>query len=556
MDIDREAILRTFLAESEEHLGAMEEALVALEAQPEDEGLLQLIFRVAHTLKGSSDSLGFPWIADFAHTLEDHLARIRERTIPITGGVVTLLLQAVDALRQMVPAAVAGLEELQPAHAELLRRLAAGTPAAPGEASSPSSAAADRRTSPFGRRQEDIQVRSDRTHSIRVDIQKLDRMLNLAGEIAIGLGRLRQVLEAQARREGEEGLEAQGVVDALWMELQEQILKVRMVPVGPTFRQYIRTVRDLSQANGKLARLAIQGEDVEVDTTVVEHLKDPLTHMIRNAVDHGIEPPEVRRAKGKDPCGRVTLRASHEAGSIVIQVADDGAGLDRQRILQRARAVGMLGDPDTVPEEDLDRLIFEPGFSTAEAVTDLSGRGVGMDVVRRNIDALRGSVGVTSRPGEGTTVTMRLPLTLSIIEGLGVGVGEETYVLPLDRVLECLELPAEERHPERGQGVINLRGQALPFLRLRDQFALPGPPPPRENIVVVQHEARLLGLAVDRLYGTSQTVIKPLGDLFKTLPGIAGSAILGNGRVALILDVPGIVQQRVDQEEAFVAARR
>jgi two-component system chemotaxis sensor kinase CheA len=364
------------------------------------------------------------------------------------------------------------------------------------------------------------------------------------------------VLEAQARREGEEGLEAQGVVDALWMELQEQILKVRMVPVGPTFRQYIRTVRDLSQANGKLARLAIQGEDVEVDTTVVEHLKDPLTHMIRNAVDHGIEPPEVRRAKGKDPCGRVTLRASHEAGSIVIQVADDGAGLDRQRILQRARAVGMLGDPDTVPEEDLDRLIFEPGFSTAEAVTDLSGRGVGMDVVRRNIDALRGSVGVTSRPGEGTTVTMRLPLTLSIIEGLGVGVGEETYVLPLDRVLECLELPAEERHPEHGQGVINLRGQALPFLRLRDQFALPGSLPPRENIVVVQHEARLLGLAVDRLYGTSQTVIKPLGDLFKTLPGIAGSAILGNGRVALILDVPGIVQQRVHQEEAFVAARR
>jgi len=554
MDIDREAILRTFLAESEEHLSAMEQALVALEARPGDEELIQLIFRVAHTLKGSSDSLGFPVIADFAHTLEDHLARIRERTTTITGGVITVLLQAVDALRQMVPAAVAGLEEMEPAHAALLKRLAQGTSAGPEDSFGPASG--HDQTSARDKGPENVQTWTDRTRSIRVDIQKLDRMLNLAGEIAIALGRLRQVQEAQARREDDEGLEAQGVVDALWMELQEQILKVRMVPVGPTFRQYFRTVRDLSQAHGKLARLVIHGEDVELDTTVVEHLKDPLTHMIRNAVDHGIEPPEVRRAKGKDPCGRVTLNASHEAGSIVIQVVDDGAGLDRQRIRQRARAVGMVADPNTVPEEDLDRLIFEPGFSTAEAVTEISGRGVGMDVVRRNIDALRGSVGVTSRPGEGTTVTMRLPLTLSIIEGLGVGVGEETYVLPLETVLECLELPAEERDPDRGQGVINLRGQALPFLRLRDQFALPGPPPPRENIVVVQHEARLLGLAVDRLYGTSQTVIKPLGDLFKTLPGIAGSAILGNGRVALILDVPGIVQQRVHREEAFVAARR
>jgi two-component system chemotaxis sensor kinase CheA len=554
MDIDREAILRTFLAESQEHLGAMEEALVALETRPDDEGLLQMIFRVAHTLKGSADSLGFQGVADFAHTLEDHLARIRERTIPITGAVVTLLLQAVDALRQMVPAAVAGVEDMEPAYAALLKRLADGAPAAPEDSSD--RPVADGQGGAPGKGQEAFPTWADRTQSIRVDIQKLDRMLNLAGEIAIALGRLRQVLEAQVRREGDEGLEAQGVVDGLWMELQEQILKVRMVPVGPTFRQYFRTVRDLSQAHGKLARLAIHGEDVEVDTTVVEHLKDPLTHMIRNAVDHGIEPPEVRRAQGKDPCGRVTLRASHEGGSIVIQVMDDGAGLDRHRILQRARALGMLAEPGTAPEEDLDRLIFEPGFSTAEAVTDLSGRGVGMDVVRRNIDALRGSVGVASRPGEGTTVTMRLPLTLSIIEGLGVGVGEETYVLPLETVLECLELPADERHPERGQGVINLRGQALPFMRLRDQFALPGPPPPRENIVVVQHEARLLGLAVDRLYGTSQTVIKPLGDLFKTLPGIAGSAILGNGRVALILDVPGIVQQRVHQEGALAAARR
>jgi two-component system chemotaxis sensor kinase CheA len=284
---------------------------------------------------------------------------------------------------------------------------------------------------------------------------------------------------------------------------------------------------------------------VEVDTRVIEHLRDPLTHMIRNAVDHGIEPPHARKARGKDPCGRVTLRACHEAGSIVIQVADDGAGLDRERIIERARSLGIVAEPEKLPDAEIYGLIFEAGFSTAETVTDLSGRGVGMDVVRRNVDALRGSVGIDSRQGEGTSITIRLPLTLAIIEGFGVGVGEETYVIPLEAVLECVELPAQEQIQSNGHGVIYLRGRALPYLRLRTLFALGDRAPFRENIVVVQHGGGQAGIAVDALYGASQAVIKPLGELFEGLPGIAGSTILGNGRVALILDVPSLLREAV-----------
>ncbi len=550
MNIDLDAILHTFLDESEEGLCRMEEALVALETEPENDETLQTIFRVAHTLKGNASSLGFPLVAGFAHAVEDTLHGLRDRTIPVTGSVITLLLRAVDALRHMVPEAVAGNEEMSPGHEALLKLLGeTGTMAVEEKAKAAAALVApERRQKSWGRRKEDIQAWKDRGRTLRVDIEKLDRMLNLTGEIAIARGRLRQMLEEQVGRAGEEVLEAHLEADRLNLELQELVMKARMVPVGPMFRQYVRTVRDMAAATGKSVRLTIEGEDVEVDTRVIEHLRDPLTHMIRNAVDHGIEPPQGRQARGKDPCGHVSLRACHEAGSIVIQVADDGSGLDRERIVEQAKSEGLVAEPEKLTDAEIYRLVFEPGFSTAEAVTDLSGRGVGMDVVRRNVEALRGSVAIDSRQGEGTTITIRLPLTLAIIEGFGVGVGDETYVIPLEAVLECLELPAEEKHRGNGGGVIYLRGQALPYLRLRDQFALPGPPPPRESIVVVHHGGGQAGIAVDVLYGASQTVIKPLGELFEGLPGIAGSTILGSGRVALILDVPSLLREAVGRQ--------
>jgi two-component system, chemotaxis family, sensor kinase CheA len=328
-----------------------------------------------------------------------------------------------------------------------------------------------------------------------------------------------------------------------------------MVPIGPTFRQHTRTVRDLATSSGKQARLEIEGEDVEVDTTVVNLIRDPLTHMLRNAVDHGLETPEKRQAAGKEPCGLIRLKAFHDTGNIVIQISDDGAGLNRARILEKARSRGLATKAE-LSDSELFRLIFEPGFTTAEKVTDVSGRGVGMDVVRRNIEALRGTVSVESKEGAGTTLTIRLPLTLAIIEGFLVGVGLETYVLPLDVVVECVDLPESERSITASEGMINLRGKSLPYVRLRHMFGGEIENSVREQIVVVQHHDLRAGFVVDALYGENQIVIKPLGKLFQGLPGVSGSTILGNGRVALILDVPAIVTglSKAAPEETAVTA--
>jgi two-component system chemotaxis sensor kinase CheA len=386
------------------------------------------------------------------------------------------------------------------------------------------------------------------TRSLRVDVEKLDRMLRLAGEIAVARGRQRALLEASGQG-GTEALEAHHETDRLFLDLQEQIMQARMVPVGPVFRRHERTVRDVALAHGKQAYLMVEGDDVEVDTAVVEHMRDPLTHMIRNALDHGIEPPERRAAAGKPRAGRVTLRARRDAGSILIEVADDGAGLDLERIRRVAAERGI--DSSRLREAELKALIFHPGFSTAPEVTDLSGRGVGMEVVRRNVELLRGTITVDSEPGAGTTVSIRLPLTLAIIDGFSVGVGEETYIVPLDAVVECIELPLDVGGHTAGAGcgIIEVRGAALPFLRLRELFGLPAVARGRENVVVVRQEGsssgQLAGIAVDALFGRSQTVIKPLGQMFRGVPGVAGSTILGSGRIALILDVPALLREAI-----------
>ncbi len=540
MEFDFEAILQTFLAECEEHFAIMEEALVGLEANPEDDKLLEAIFRGAHTLKGNSATLGYPKVANFAHVFEELLQRFRSHALPVSQERITLLLRSLDAMRQMVSEAVAGADELTPQQNELLHQLTSGDSANNRDSHHPPAV-----DSP---RQSDSAAAKERAATIRVDTKRLDRMLDLAGEIAIAQGRLRQTLE-QSSNEKNEALEAQDQVERLSLELQENIMKVRMVPVGPTFHQYIRTVRDVAQDHGKFALLTMEGEDVEVDVSVIEHLKDPLTHMIRNSLDHGIEPAETRQAQGKDSCGTISLKAFHEGANIVIQVSDDGAGLNRNKIIERARILGRVAEPEKLADPELYRMIFEPGFSTADAVTDLSGRGVGMDVVRRNIEALRGSVGVDSERGKGTTITMRLPLTLAIIEGFCVGIGDDTYVLPLHAVSECLEMPASERTHDRVKGIINLRGEPLPYVRLRSWFALTSSRRNRENIVVVEIEGAKAGLAVDSLQGSRQTVIKSLGDQLGDLPGISGSAIMGNGKVALILDVSTLIRDVIGSQD-------
>jgi two-component system chemotaxis sensor kinase CheA len=401
------------------------------------------------------------------------------------------------------------------------------------------------------RKQSQIQAhKSKESRFVRVDADKLDELINLVGELVIagaGASLLAQHCQDDALQE------ATSVVSGLVEDIRDSALRLRMVPIGETFTRFQRVVHDVSLELGKDIDLQIGGADTELDKTVVEKIGDPLMHLLRNAMDHGIESPEVRLAAGKPGKGLLSLNAYHDSGSIVIEIADDGAGLDRERILQKALERGLLAPTATPSDQDIYNLIFEPGFSTAAAVTSLSGRGVGLDVVKRNITALRGSVDLDSQAGQGTRVRIRLPLTLAIIDGFLVGVGQASYVVPLDMVQECLELTEEDRQATRERNYLNLRGAVLPLMYLREQFNAGGRSGRRENVVVVRCGGQKAGLVVDELQGEFQTVIKPLGKLFSALRGISGSTILGSGAVALILDVPTLVQQIAQQESQNVS---
>jgi two-component system chemotaxis sensor kinase CheA len=378
--------------------------------------------------------------------------------------------------------------------------------------------------------------------TIRVDAEKLDHLINLIGELVIA-GASTSLMAERANPVAM--LEAASTMNRLVEEVRDSALNLRMVEIGDTFHRFQRVVRDVSKQLGKDIKLVIDGADTELDKTVVEKIGDPLMHLVRNSMDHGIESAAVRLAAGKPAQGTLRLNAYHDAGSIVIEVSDDGGGLPKDKILRKAEERGIVAPGQALSDREIYALIFEPGFSTAEKVSDLSGRGVGMDVVRRNIEALRGAIEIDSEAGRGTTMRIRLPLTLAIIDGFLVGVGKESFVIPLDLVVECVELP----NTRGSSNHVNLRGQLLPFLRLREQFEMEGESRGREQIVIVQFGEQRAGLVVDALHGEFQTVIKPLGSMFSGLAGISGSTILGTGEVALILDVPNLVHKVVRETE-------
>ncbi|UZJ58079.1 chemotaxis protein CheA [Pseudomonas sp. KU26590] len=380
---------------------------------------------------------------------------------------------------------------------------------------------------------------------VRVNADKLDELINLVGELVIasaGASLLARSCQNDPLQE------ATSTVSGLVEEILDGALHLRMVPIGDTFNRFRRVVRDISQELGKDIELTISGAETELDKTVVEKIGDPLMHLLRNAMDHGIESADARRAAGKPGKGHLSLNAYHDSGSIVIEIADDGNGLNRERILEKAQERGLVASGAVLSDQEIYNLIFEPGFSTAEAVTNLSGRGVGMDVVKRNITLLRGTVDLDSRPGEGTVVRIRLPLTLAIINGFLVGIDTSTYVIPLDMVQECIELDEHQRQSSRDKGYLDLRGEVLPLVDLREHFSHEGSAGRRQNVVVVRYAEHKAGLVVDDLLGEFQTVIKPLGKLFGALRGISGSTILGSGAVALILDIPALLNQIVQLE--------
>ncbi|MFU2207894.1 chemotaxis protein CheA [Solidesulfovibrio sp. C21] len=374
--------------------------------------------------------------------------------------------------------------------------------------------------------------------SLRVDAAKLDDLVNLVGELVIAQARLTQLASGLAQPALTSVAEE---IERLSNELRDNTLGIRMLPIGTTFSRFRRLVRDLSAEMHKSIELVTEGGETELDKTVIEQLNDPLVHLLRNSIDHGIEPPGERLAEGKSETGSIVLAAEHAGGEVVLSIIDDGRGMDPARIRAKAEEKGLVSPEARLTEAEIYNLVFLPGFSTAEKITNVSGRGVGMDVVKRSMDALRGKIDIHSELGKGSRITIKLPLTLAIIDGLQIKAGEDQYIIPLSLVEECVELPRENAEAAGRGRTIHLRGEIVPYIRLREAFELAGDAPAIEQVVVTRFEGERTGIAVDEVMGQQQTVIKSLGNYIGSVAGISGATINGDGTMSLILDVPTLV---------------
>lgn len=537
-ELEREEIMRVYLAEAEEILGTIEEMLVVLESRPGDEETINAIFRAAHTLKGSSASVGLNAPALLAHAMEDLLDEVRAGRFTVTPSFITLMLKSGDACRRLIESSMSGTDELSAEAVSL--RVALEAAKAMGVAADLED---DRPAAEAGSETHDPSAASRRR--LRVDLDRLDSILNLTGELTIAAGRLSAAVDTLPDRDRQRLDSHSEDVERILGELQQQVTRVRMVPIGPRFDQQRRTIRDLAQSAGKPVRLVTEGHDVEIDASLVDQLKDPLTHMIRNAVDHGVETAEVRRARGKNAVATITMRAYHDGGHVVVEVADDGGGFDRERILARARQRGMVAEGSVPPDDEIYGFVFAPGFTTAEKVTEISGRGVGMDVVSRAIGAMRGSVHVTSKAGEGATIAIRLPLTLAVLRGLVLEAGGERFVIPADAITRCAAVPAGESRANT-YGLTEIEQRTVPYIRLRELFAIEHAHAPAvEQMVLVRSQSAEVAIVADDLLGEMQAVIKPLAKVFRKLAGVSSSTIFADGRVGLILDAGELVRRAV-----------
>jgi len=376
---------------------------------------------------------------------------------------------------------------------------------------------------------------------IRVASNKLDTLVDLVGELVTMQARLSRI---SSTIDNPDLLSVVEEAERLTGELRDNTMSIRMMQIGATFSKFKRLVRDLSRELGKEIELLTEGAETELDKTVIERLDDPLVHIIRNCIDHGIEPPDIRISAGKPAVGKIRLSARHSGANVLIEINDDGAGLDRESIYLKAVEKGLLPANADLPDKDIFNCIFAPGFSTAQRITNVSGRGVGMDVVRKSIDALRGAIEIKSIKNKGTSVLIKLPLTLVIIEGLLVEIGENHFVLPISIVKECVELSQEDILRNRGCDIANIRGDIVPYIRLRNEFEIDASPPELEQIVVTGANGNRIGFVVDRVIGEHQTVIKNLGKVFSNVKEISGATILGNGKIALIIDTQKLVENR------------
>lgn len=537
---DMDEIVREFLVESHEGLDRLDRDLVALEQRPGDGELLAAVFRCIHTIKGTCGFLGFTKLESVSHVGESLLSLLRDGRLHLTPEITSALLRLVDAVRQILASIEASGTEGGADYTPLVDLL--GGLASPGEEAAAPAVAAE--VVPFA---PDAPGSAVSENNIRVDVGLLDKLMNLVGELVLVRN---QILQLGTTSDDPAVHASSQRLNLITTELQEGVMKTRMQPIGNIWSKLPRVVRDLSVACGKQVRVEMEGRETELDKTIVEAIKDPLTHIVRNSVDHGIESPDTRLAAGKAPEGRLSLRAYHEGGQVNIEISDDGAGIRLERVRQKAVERGIVTPDQCARMADGEALglIFAPGFSTAEQVTNVSGRGVGMDVVRTNIEKIGGTVEIHSVPGQGTTLKIRIPLTLAIIPALIVTSGGDRFAIPQASLLELVRLDGDEARDGIEMvcdaPVYRLRGNLLPLVYLNRQLALcdEGSPPDVVNIVVLQADNRNVGLVVDQINDTEEIVVKPLGKHLKGISALAGATIMGDGRVALILDVPGLAQ--------------
>jgi two-component system chemotaxis sensor kinase CheA len=535
-------LVADFLVESREHLANIEARLLELEQGAAAPETLHGAFRSFHTIKGLAGFLDYALIQEVAHEVETVLDKARNGELVLGPTAVDAALGASDYLSLWLK----HIEQMQrgtaveaPARPEaLMARLravaegGAADPAGPrADLPGPETQPAPGPDRPGGRQPE--------SSLLKVDTAKLEYLVDMVGELVIAQSLLRHNPDLAAVKAPRLQRDL-AQLSRVTAEVQKTAMAMRMVQIGTLFRRMTRLVRDLAKKSGKLAELEMSGEDVELDRTIVEELSDPMVHMLRNSIDHGLESPDEREAAGKPRCGRILLKAQHQAGMIVVEVIDDGRGLNRAKIAERAIARGLISPAQTLTSGEIDSLIFQPGFSTADKVSGVSGRGVGMDVVRKHVEKLRGRIEISSTPGQGTRFLLKLPLTLAIIDGLVVVAGGERFIVPLFSVREMFRPPAEALFTVEGKGELLLvRDRLLPLLRLNRRLGLrAGVEDPCAGVVIVgENEGRQFCILVDELAGKQEVVIKSLGSMFARVRGIAGGAILGDGRIGLILDM-------------------
>ncbi len=577
---DMKEIVESFIIETNEIFEKLDNEILEIEKRPDDKELINSIFRAVHTVKGTSGFLSFEQMSVIAHRFEDVLNKLRRGELKFQPPMLDVMLEAFDLMKVLLKQVVdqdindidldptiKKLESISKGEAPSRQKEKQQDEAKPRK----SEEAGEEKTKPEGEAKsageppaahaEDLHGESSTATqsrqaaaksekiitdtTIRVDVTRLDHLMNLVGELVLGRNRLSQIVSIDKEENGREDFshqlnETASQIDFITTELQTAVMKTRMVQIGRVFNRFPRLVRDIAREFSKEIRLDISGEETELDKSIIEEISDPLVHLIRNAADHGVGSGDVREKAGKPRLGTIRLSAGHEGNHVIIEVQDDGAGIDPEKLKQKAIEKGLITQEEAheMKKEDAYGLIFLPGFSTAQKVSSVSGRGVGMDVVKTNITKLNGIIAVESEVGKGTRFTLKLPLTLAIIQGLLVGVGRETFAIPLSSVLEVVHTSRSGVSKVNGRDVTRLRETVLPLVDISEILDVPGRDtnPEAFYTVVVGVANRKFGIVVDRLIGQKEIVIKPLGAYLKNIPGIAGSTILGDGRVIMIID--------------------